>query len=105
MFIAVGVLALVNAPWWSFVVPLVLGAPILVRYGRREAAAMGIRSREETPRGWLLALVIPSGLAGVLASHTGRYGGLVLMTYIALAQAGERIAWSRFRGTDAHRES
>jgi uncharacterized membrane protein HdeD (DUF308 family) len=86
MFMVVGVLALVNAPWWSFLVPLALGAPILVRYGRREAVAMGICSREETPHGWLLALAIPSGLAGVLAAHTGRYGGLVIMTYIVLAQ-------------------
>jgi hypothetical protein len=101
MFMAVGVLALVNAPWWSVLVPLALGTPILVRYGRRAAVAMGIRCREETPRGWLLALTLPGGLVGVLATHTGRYGGLLIMTYIVLGQAGERIVWSRFRGSDA----
>jgi hypothetical protein len=92
VLVAVGVLTLVDGPLWSFLVPLALGAPILVRYGRRAALAMGIRSREETPRGWLLALAIPSGLVCALAVHTGRYCGLVLMTYIVLAQAGERIA-------------
>lgn len=96
MFIASGVLALVDAPWWNFIVPLVLATLVLIGYGRREATARGIRSREETPNGWLLALAVPSGLAGVLAAHTGRYGGLVVMTYLAFAHAGERIVWARF---------
>jgi hypothetical protein len=101
MFVAVCVLALVNAPWWSSLVSLAIGVPILVGYGRREAVAMGIRSRDETPYGSLLALAIPGGLAGVLAAHAGRYGGLVIMTYIVLAHVGERIVWARFRDTDA----
>jgi hypothetical protein len=96
MFIAVGLLALVNAPWWSFVVPLALGTPVLILYGRRAAVAKGIRFRDETPHGWLMTLVIPGWFVGVLAVHTGRYGGLVLMAYIALAQVGERFVWARF---------
>lgn len=97
MFITVGLLAFIDAPWWSFLVPPAIGAPVLVVYGRRAAAAMGIRYRDETPHGWLLALAIPGGLAGVLAAHAGRYGGFVVMAYIILAHTGERIAWARFR--------
>lgn len=51
MFIAAGVLALVNAPWWSFIAILGLGGPILTVYGHRAAAELGVRSRDETPRG------------------------------------------------------
>jgi hypothetical protein len=94
-----GLMALADAPWWSFVPPLILGGAILIVYGRRAATALGIRSRDETPRGWLTALAVPSGLAGVLAAHAGRYEGLVIVAYIACAHIGERIVWSRFRAS------
>jgi uncharacterized membrane protein HdeD (DUF308 family) len=98
MFVAVGVLALVDAPSWSFLVPLALGVLILIVYGRRAAAALGIRSRDETPHGWLMALaILLGGLAGHLAAQTGRYGGLIIVVSIALAQIVERIVWARFR--------
>jgi uncharacterized membrane protein HdeD (DUF308 family) len=92
-------MALADAPWWSFVLPLILGAAILIVYGRKAATALGIRSRDETPRGWLMALAVPSGLAGVLAAHTGRYAGLVIMAYLAFAHIAERIVWARFRAS------
>jgi uncharacterized membrane protein HdeD (DUF308 family) len=101
MFMAVGILMLVNGPWWSFLVPLAFGAPVLIGYGRKAAVSIGIRSRDETPHGWPLALVIPSGLVGVLAAHAGRYGGLVVVSYLVLAHIGERIVWARFRSARA----
>lgn len=97
MFLAVGVAALLEAPWWSVLIPLGIGTLVLVRHGRRAALAIGIRSHDQTPHGWLVALAMPGGLAGVLAIHAGRYGGLIIITYIALAQVGERVAWARFR--------
>lgn len=102
MLLVVGALALVDGPWWSFFVPLVPGALVLMRYGQRAAAAMGIRSRDETPHGWLLTFATAGGPAGILAVHAGRYGGFVILTYIALAQIGERIVWARFRTDDDH---
>lgn len=99
LFACGGLMALADAPWWSFVLPLVPGAAILIVYGRRAATALGIRSRDETPRGWLTALAIPGGLAGVLAAHAGRYAGLVIVAYLACAHIGERIIWSRFRAS------
>jgi uncharacterized membrane protein HdeD (DUF308 family) len=95
LFACAGLMALADAPWWSFVLPLVLGAAILIVYGWRAATALGIRSRDETPRGWLIAWAVPGGLAGALA---GRYAGLVIVAYLACAHIGERIIWSRFRG-------
>jgi uncharacterized membrane protein HdeD (DUF308 family) len=97
LFACAGLMALADAPWWSFVLPLVLGAAILIVYGWRAATALGIRSRDETPRGWLIALAVPGGLAGALAAHAGRYAGLVIVAYLACAHIGERIIWSRFR--------
>ena len=99
MFIAAGILALVNAPWWGFIAVLGLGGPILIVYGHKAAAELGVRSRDETPRGWLLALAMTAGLASVLAAHTGRYASLIVITYIVLAHTGERVAWARFRAT------
>jgi uncharacterized membrane protein HdeD (DUF308 family) len=99
LFACAGLMALADAPWWSFVLPLVLGAAILIVYGWRAARALGIRSRDETPRGWLIALAVPGGLAGALAAHAGRYAGLVIVAYLACAHIGERIIWSRFRAT------
>jgi uncharacterized membrane protein HdeD (DUF308 family) len=97
LFVFAGLLALTNAPWWNFAVPLVAGAVILVVYGRRAATALGIRSRDETPRAWLTALAVPGGLVGVLAAHADQYAGLVIMAYIAFAHIAERIVWARFR--------
>ncbi len=99
LFVCAGVLALVDAPWWGFLVPLALAAPVFVVYGRKAAEALGISSRDQTPRGWLMMLAMLSGLAGVLAANAGRYAGLVLIAYIALAHVGERIAWARFRAS------
>jgi hypothetical protein len=99
LFACAGLMALAAAPWWSFVLPLVPGAAILIVYGWKAATALGIRSGDETPPGWLIALAVPSGLAGALAAHAGRYAGLVLVAYLACAHIGERIVWSRFRAT------
>jgi uncharacterized membrane protein HdeD (DUF308 family) len=92
-----GLMVLTDAPQWSFMAPLVVAAVILVVYGRRAATALGIRSRDETPRAWLTALAVPSGLAGVLAAHADQYAGLVIVVYIAFAHIAERIVWARFR--------
>lgn len=94
-------MALADVPGWSFLAPLVLGAAVLVVYARRAATALGIRSRDETPRGWLTALAIPSGLAGVLAAHAGRYAGLVIVAFLVLVQIAERIIWARFRASSS----
>ena len=83
-------------PRWILVVPLVGWAVAITVYGRRAAKALGIRSRDETPRGWLTALALPGGLVGVLAANSGRSAGFVLMAYVLAAQAGERIVWRRF---------
>jgi hypothetical protein len=83
----------------EFLVPLVFGAAVLVVYGWMAAAALGIRSRDETPSGWLMVLVVPSGVASVLAANAGRYAGLVISTYLVLAQVGERVVWARFRAS------
>jgi hypothetical protein len=99
LFACAVLMALAETPWWSFVLPLVLGAAILIVYGWRAATALGIRSRNETPAGWLMALAVPGGLAGALAAHAGRYAGLVIVAYLACAHFGERIIWSRFRAT------
>jgi hypothetical protein len=92
-------MALIDAPWWSIVPPLVLGAAVLIVYGRRAATELGIHARDETPRGWLMALAIPSAIAGPLAVQAGRYGGLVIMGYLALAHIAGRIVWARFRAS------
>jgi hypothetical protein len=97
MLVAVGIEALADGPIWSFLLAFALGSSVLVHYGRRAAVAKGIRSRDETPHDWILALAIPGGIAGVLAAHTGRYGGFILMAYMVVAQVGERIAWVRFK--------
>ena len=99
LFALAGLMALTDAPWWSFLAPLALGGAVLVVYARRVAAALGIRSRDETPRGWLTALVVPSGLVGVLAAHAGRYAGLVIVAYLVFAHIAERIIWARFRAS------
>jgi uncharacterized membrane protein HdeD (DUF308 family) len=99
LFACAGLMALADAPWWSFVLPLVPGAAILIVYGRRAATALGIRSRDETPAGWLIALAVLGGLAGALAAHAGRYAGFVIVAYLACAHIGERIVWRRFRAT------
>jgi hypothetical protein len=99
MFACAGLMALTDAPWWSFLAPLALGGAVLVVYARRAATALGIRSRDETPRGWLTALAIPSGLAGVLAAHAGRYAGLVIVAFLIFVHIAERIIWARFRAS------
>jgi hypothetical protein len=78
LFVCAGVLALIDAGFLSFLVPLFLAAPIFYVYGRRAARELGIKSRDETPYGSLMALVLPCGVVGVLAAHAGRYAGLVL---------------------------
>jgi hypothetical protein len=98
LFVSAGLLALIDAPAWSYLVPLAMVLPVLIVYGRKAAEALGIRSRDETPRGRLITgLGMLGGLVGVLAAHEGRYAGLVVATYIALAHIGERITWARFR--------
>jgi hypothetical protein len=98
LFVCAGVLALIDAPaWWSSLVLLFLGIPILVVYGRRAAEAQGIKSRDEMPYGSLMALGIPGGVIGVLTIDVGRYAGLLLMTYLVMVHIGERIIWARFR--------
>lgn len=99
LFAIVGLIALTGASSWSFVPPLILGVVVLVIYSRRAATALGIRSRDETPRGWLTVLAVPGGVAGVLAGNAGRYAGLVIMAYLACVQIGERIVWARFRAS------
>ena len=99
LFACAGIMTLANAPWWIFALPFILGAAILIVYGRRAATALGIHSREETPRGWLTALAVPGGLAGALAAQVGRYAGLAIVAYLVCAHIGERIVWSRFRAT------
>jgi hypothetical protein len=92
-------MALADARWWIFLMPLGVGAVILAVYGRKAATALGIRSREETPRGWLTAMGAAGGLAGVLAAHTGRYAGLVIVAYLTCGHIVERMAWTRFRAS------
>lgn len=99
LFAFAALMALTDAPWWSFLVPLVIGAAVLVVYGWRAAAVLGIRSRDETPRGWLMALAVPGGAVGVLAAHAGRYAGLVIVAYLVLAQGAERVVWARFHAS------
>jgi hypothetical protein len=97
MYVCAGVLALLDAPgWWSFLVPVFLGVPVLTVYGRRAAEALGVKSRNEMPWGELVGLVLPAGLVGVLAAGAGRYGGLIFVTYFVFMQIGERIIWARF---------
>ena len=88
--------ALTAVSWWSFVVPLILAAAILAVYGSRAAESLGIRSRDETPRRWLIALGVTGGLVGALAAHTDRYIGLIMTAYFVLLQIAERIIWTRF---------
>jgi hypothetical protein len=99
LFAFAGLMALIDAPYWSFLALLVLGAAVLVVYARRAATALGIRSRDETPHGWLTALVVPGGLVGVLATHAGRYAGLVIVAFLVLVQIAERLIWARFRAS------
>jgi hypothetical protein len=99
LFACAGLMALVDASWWNFLLPLALGAAILIVYGRKAATALGIRSREEMPRAWLTALAVSSGIAGGIAAQAGRYGGLVIVAYLACTQIGERIVWARFRAS------
>jgi len=37
LFVCAGALALADAPWWNFLVPLALAVPVFVVYGRRAA--------------------------------------------------------------------
>jgi hypothetical protein len=97
LLVSVGALALVDAPSWSCLVAIVLAAPVFVVYGHRAAKALGISSRDQTPRGWLMIPIALSGPVGVLAANAGRYAGLIFVAYIALSQVGERIAWARWR--------
>ena len=94
-----GVIALTDAPWWIFAVALLPWIATITVYGRRAARKLGIRSNNETPRAWLIALGLPGGLAGVLATHTGRYAGLMITAVIVCAQIAERIIWARFRAS------
>jgi hypothetical protein len=91
------VLALIDAPWGSYLAPLALAAPVFIVYGRKAAEALGIQSRDQMPQGWLTALAMLCGVAGVLAAHAGRYAGLVVAADIAFFHIGERVAWARFR--------
>jgi hypothetical protein len=94
-----------DVSWWIFVVVLLLGGAVLAVYSRRAAAVLGIRSREETPRAWLNALALPSGVVGVLAFHAGRHaGGFVILGYLLFAEVAERVVWSRFRATQVARQ-
>jgi hypothetical protein len=105
LFVSAGLLALVDAPVWSCLVPLALVAPVLIVYGYRAAEALGIRSRDQTPQGWLTGLWTLGGLASVLVAHTGRYAGLVVAIEVALLHVGERITWARFRASQIATES
>jgi hypothetical protein len=96
LFVSAGVLALVDAPWWSYLAPLALVAPVFIVNGRKAADALGIHSRDQTPQGWLTALAMLCGVVGVFAAHAGRYAGLIVAAAIALAHVGERLAWARF---------
>lgn len=88
--------ALAAVSWWSFVVPLILAAAVLAVYGSRAAKFLGIRSRDETPRRWLTALAVSSGVVGGLAAHTDRYVGVIMTAYFVFLQIAERIIWTRF---------
>lgn len=96
LFAGAVLVALIAAPWWSCALLLVPAVVVLTIYGRRAARALGILSRDETPRAWLIALAIPSGVIGVLAVHTDRYATLVLAAYLVCLQIAERIVWARF---------
>jgi hypothetical protein len=97
LLVAGGVLALVDGPWWSYLVPLALVAPVFIVYGRKAAAALGIHARDQTPQGSLTALGMLGGIAGVFAGHTGRYAALVVAIVVAFLHIGERLVWARFR--------
>ncbi len=91
ILVALGVVS-----WWSFLIPLILAVAILTVYGRRAAKALGIRSRDETPRRWLVALATTGGLVGTAAAHTNQYVGLILTAYFVFLQIAERIIWTRY---------
>ncbi|MFI4992085.1 MAG: hypothetical protein ACHQCH_00520 [Solirubrobacterales bacterium] len=52
LLLALGVLmAAVPSAWWAFVVGLIMAVSALIVFGRKEAVARGIRSRDDTPKG------------------------------------------------------
>lgn len=96
LFVCAGLTAVTNASVWSFLVPLALGAAVLIVYGWKAAANLGIRSREETPQAWLRALGILSGITAALLTQTGRYAGLGIVACLVFLQVAERIIWAHF---------
>lgn len=100
MLSAATLLTVFKAPRWSFIVVLALGVLTLFVYGQRAAAALGIRSGDETPRDLLMVVGMIGGVAGVFAASAGRYGGFFFAIYLVLAQVAERVAWAYFRRTD-----
>jgi hypothetical protein len=49
LFVCAVMMAFADARWWIFLMSLGVGGVIITVYGRRAAAALGIRSRDETP--------------------------------------------------------
>jgi len=97
LLLALGVLmAAVPSAWWAFVVGLIMAVSVLIVFGRKEAVARGIRSREDTPKGLLMAISASGAVIGVLSAHTGRYSGLGVAVCVLVLLVGERVAWRRF---------
>jgi hypothetical protein len=97
LLVTAGALVLVDAAWWWYLAPLAVGVIAMWVSGRAAAKALGIRTVDETPRGFLMALGLLGGLFGVTAEHAGRYAGFAFAFLFVLIQIGERVAWARFR--------
>jgi len=89
-------LAAAPATWWAFLTGLIVAVSVMIVFGNKAAVARGLRSRDETPRGWLTAMAVSGGVLGVAANHVGRYAGLLLAGYLVVTLVGERIVWRRF---------
>jgi hypothetical protein len=96
LFACAGLTAIADASVWSFLAPFALGAAVLIVYGWKAAADLGIRSREQTPRAGLRALGILGGITAALLTQTGRYAGLGILACLVSLQVAERIIWAHF---------